>query len=85
MRDIAHRYYTATVLPFDEAGKIDEAAYRNLIRYFLQPRFREVGGIIANPEAGEIYYLTREEKRRVVELAIEEVGGKCRSSPASLT
>ncbi len=76
MRDIAHRYFTAAVLPFDDAGKIDQAPYRRLIRYFLQDRFREVGGIIANPEAGEIYYLTREEKKRVVELAVEEAGGK---------
>jgi len=76
MRDIARRYYTAAVLPFDETGKIDEAAYRRLIRYFLQERFREVGGIIANPEAGEIYYLTREEKRRVAEIAVEEAGGR---------
>jgi len=74
--NLARRYYTATVLPFDESGKIDEAAYRELIRYFLQERFREVGGIIANPEAGEIYYLTREEKRMVAEIAVEEAGGK---------
>lgn len=76
MRDIAHRYYTAAVLPFQESGRIDEAAYRKLMRYFLQERFREIGGIIANPEAGEIYYLTREEKRRVVEIAVDEAGGK---------
>jgi 4-hydroxy-tetrahydrodipicolinate synthase len=75
MRDIAHRYYTATVLPFTGAGKIDEQAYRSLIRYFLKDRFREVGGIIANPEAGEIYYLSREEKRRVVEIAVAEANG----------
>lgn len=76
MRDLSRRYYTATVLPFDEAGQIDEPAYRRLIRYFLQDRFREVGGIIANPEAGEVYYLTRDEKRRVAEIAVEEAGGK---------
>lgn len=74
--DLARRYYTATVLPFDESGNIDERAYRELLRYFLQERFRGVGGIIANPEAGEIYYLTREEKRRVAEIAVEEAGGK---------
>src|ERR1700739_2233575 len=72
MIDLAGQYYTATVLPFDEEGNVDEAGYRELIRYFLQERFREVGGIIANPEAGEIYYLTREEKRRVAEIAVEE-------------
>src|ERR1700733_4673685 len=74
--DLARRYYTAAVLPFDYSGAIDKAANRGLIRYFLQQRFREVGGIIANPEAGEIYYLTREEKRRVAEIAVEEAGGK---------
>ena len=76
MPDLARRYYTAAVLPFDDSGKIDEAAYRRLMRYFLQGRFREVGGIIANPEAGEIYYLTRQEKRRVMEIAVEEAAGR---------
>ena len=76
MADLAHRYYAALVLPFDENGKVDETAYRELIRYFLQDRFRGVGGIVANPEAGEVYYLTREEKRRVAEIAVDEAGGK---------
>ena len=76
MADLAHRYYAALVLPFDENGKVDETAYRELIRYFLQDRFRAVGGIVANPEAGEVYYLTREEKRRVAEIAVDEAGGK---------
>jgi dihydrodipicolinate synthase/N-acetylneuraminate lyase len=76
MADLAHRYYVALVVPFDEKGRVDEPAYRDLIRYFLQERFRAVGGIVANPEAGEIYYLTREEKRRIAEIAVDEVGGK---------
>ena len=76
MADLAHRYYAALVLPFDTNGKVDEAAYREMIQYFLQERFRRVGGIIANPEAGEVYYLTAEEKRRVVEIAEREAGGK---------
>ena len=76
MADLAHRYYAALVLPFDTNGKVDEAAYREMIQYFLQERFRRVGGIIANPEAGEVYYLTAEEKRRVVEIAVREAGGK---------
>jgi dihydrodipicolinate synthase/N-acetylneuraminate lyase len=76
MPDLAHRYYVALVVPFDEKDRVDEAAYRELIRYFLQERFRAVGGIIANPEAGEVYYLTREEKRRVAEITVDEAGGK---------
>ena len=76
MTDLSRRYYAALVLPFDKNGKIDEAAYRDLIQYFLQERFRSVGGLIANAEAGEIYYLTREEKRRVAEIAVREAQGK---------
>ena len=34
------------------------------------------GGLCINPEAGEIFYLTREEKRRVLEIAMEEAHGK---------
>jgi dihydrodipicolinate synthase/N-acetylneuraminate lyase len=76
MADLANRYYAALVLPFDPNGKVDEMGYREMIRYFLQERFRAVGGIVANPEAGEVYYLTREEKRRVAEIAVDEAGGK---------
>src|SRR5437870_10546246 len=76
MLDLSRRHYAALVLPFDENGKIDEAGYRDLIQYFLQERFRSVGGLVANPEAGEIYYLTREEKRRVAEIAVREAAGK---------
>lgn len=76
MTNLARRFYTAMVLPFDRNGKIDDGAYRELVQYFLQEPFRSVGGLIANPEAGEIYYLTPEEKRRVVEIAVREAGGK---------
>lgn len=76
MTDLAHRFYSAMVLPFDRNGKVDQAAYRDLIQYFLEDRFRSVGGLIANPEAGEIYYLTREEKRSNVEIAVREAGGR---------
>lgn len=70
-------HYVAVVTPFQENFEIDEPALRRHLRYFLQPRFREGGGgIIINPEAGEIFYMTRREKRRCVEIALEECGGK---------
>lgn len=76
MASIARRYFTALVCPFTDDGAVDEAGYRRLIRYYLQPRFAAVGGLIVNPEAGEIFYLSRAEKRRLLEIAMEEASGK---------
>src|SRR5437660_11569326 len=77
MRAVGDRCYVAILLPMTESLKIDEAAYRRFIQYFLRNRrFTEIGGLCINPEAGEIFYLTREEKRRVLEIAMEEAHGK---------
>ncbi|VCU71266.1 4-hydroxy-tetrahydrodipicolinate synthase [Pigmentiphaga humi] len=73
---LATRHYTTMVVPWNRDGELDEAALRRLVRYFAaHPRFRERGGIIANPDAGEIYYLSSAEKRRVLEITLEEAGG----------
>jgi dihydrodipicolinate synthase/N-acetylneuraminate lyase len=72
-KTIADRLYAAVQLPYDRNFKVDEAAYRRLLRYFLsEKRFVAQGGLVINPEAGEIYFLTREEKRRILEIAMEE-------------
>ncbi len=77
MTSIADRLYTAIMLPYDGKLKIDEPAFRRFIRYYLaEPRFLRQGGLCINPEAGEIFYLTRLEKRRVLEIAMEEAYGK---------
>lgn len=71
------RLYAAVATPYRPGTyAVDEGGLRRLLRYFLQPKFVEAGGgIIINPEAGEVYYLTREEKRRNVEIAVAEGGG----------
>lgn len=74
--DVARRLYTALVLPLKDDLKIDEPGLRALVRHYVNHRYAEVGGLIANPEAGEVFYLTREEKRRVLEIVMEEAGGK---------
>jgi 4-hydroxy-tetrahydrodipicolinate synthase len=77
MTTIADRCYAAVLLPLAESLKVDEAAYRRFIRYFLSdPRFVQTGGLCINPEAGQIFYLTRTEKSRILQIAIEEAGGK---------
>jgi 4-hydroxy-tetrahydrodipicolinate synthase len=73
-----NRLFVTPVLPYKARTlDIDEQALRGLLRYFLQPTFVDVGGaIIINPVAGEIFFLSREEKKRVVEIAVEECRGK---------
>jgi 4-hydroxy-tetrahydrodipicolinate synthase len=76
-KGIGDHCYIAVLLPYNDRLKIDEQAYRRFIRYFLkEPRFLKKGGLCINPEAGEIFYLTRQEKRRVLEIAMEEAKGK---------
>ena len=72
------RMYVATVVPYKEGTfEVDYEAFRKLIRYFLQQKFVDAdGGIIVNPEAGEVFYHTYEEKRNLVKIAMEEVAGK---------
>jgi 4-hydroxy-tetrahydrodipicolinate synthase len=71
------RLYVAMVTPFKADYSVDEAALRKILRSFMQPKFVSAGGgVVINPEAGEIFFLSREEKRRNVEIAMEECGGK---------
>lgn len=71
------RLYVAVMTPYKENYEVNELALRKLLQYFMQPKFINAGGgIIINPEAGEVFYLSREEKRRNVEIAVEECGGK---------
>ena len=67
-----HRLFVAVVTPYlPGESKVDEAGLRQHLRYFLQPKFVNAGGaILINPEAGEIFYLSRDEKLRNVEIAL---------------
>lgn len=72
------RLYVAVILPYKPGTtEIDQAGLREFLRYFMRPKFVDAGGgIVINPEAGEVFYLSREEKRRNVEIAMAECGGK---------
>lgn len=64
--------YVATLTPFRHDGSIDEAV--------LAEHFRTVTaepgilGVLCNGHAGESFLLTRQERRRVVEIAAEAIG-----------
>ena len=64
--------YVAALTPFRLDGSIDE---RVLAEHF-RSMTREDGivGVLCNGHAGENFLLTREERRRVVEIAVETIG-----------
>jgi 4-hydroxy-tetrahydrodipicolinate synthase len=73
------RMFMTPLMPYrnGDTAEIDEEGYRRFLRVFLTDENLEAGlAVIANPEAGEIFYLSREEKRRVVEITLEEVAGR---------
>jgi 4-hydroxy-tetrahydrodipicolinate synthase len=65
----------ANVLPFRADLSIDEAAYRTHLRWLADTR--GVTGLVANGHAAEVSSLTREERKRALAIALDEVGATC--------
>ena len=65
----------ANVLPFTSDLAIDEPAYRRHLRWLADTR--GVTGIVANGHASEVSSLNREERRRSLAIALDEVGSGC--------
>ncbi|MGJ7533818.1 MULTISPECIES: dihydrodipicolinate synthase family protein [unclassified Variovorax] len=67
-----HGIYAATLCPLLDDGRIDEATLaRHLEANAFVPGMK---GLLINGHAGENFSLSREEKRRVTEIAIEVCG-----------
>jgi len=65
--------FPALVTPFvNKTEEVDEDAYRRLIRHVLP----NVDGLVTSGTTGEFPYLTRTERRRLVEIGVEEANGK---------
>ena len=62
----------ALVTPFAKDQSVDEDAFRNLIRHVID----DVDGLVPCGTTGEFNYLTPEENRRLVQIAVEEAQGK---------
>jgi len=62
----------ALVTPFAKDQSLDEDAFRRLIRYVLP----HVDGLVPAGTTGEFNYLTPEEHKRLVRIAVEEAQGK---------
>jgi len=59
----------AMVTPFDKDFQLNEAALRRLTGYLIDGG---VHGVFAIGSQGEFYALTREEKKRIMEIVVEE-------------
>jgi len=64
----------ANLLPFTADLRIDEAAYRAHLRWLADTQ--GVTGIVANGHAAEVSSLSRDERRRALAIALDEVAGK---------
>ena len=64
----------ANLLPFTADLVIDEPAYRKHLRWLADTP--GVTGIVANGHAAEVASLDREERRRALAIALDEVAGK---------
>jgi 4-hydroxy-tetrahydrodipicolinate synthase len=65
----------ANLLPFKADLSIDEAAYRQHLRWLADTP--GVTGIVANGHASEVSSLTRQERARSLAIALDEVAGAC--------
>lgn len=65
----------ANILPFRADLSIDEPAYRAHLRWLADTP--GVTGIVANGHAAEVASLSREERKRTLAIALDEVAGAC--------
>jgi len=65
----------ANILPFSADLSIDELAYRRHLRWLADTP--GVTGIVANGHAAEVASLSREERKRALAVALDEIAGAC--------
>ena len=66
--------FTALLTPFQENGNINREALENLIDYNLK---KGVKGFYVTGSTGEAFLLSYEERKEVMKIVSEKVGGKC--------
>ena len=64
--------FPALVTPFEENGGIDEEAFKGLIRHLWD----DVDGLVPCGTTGEFSYMTPDEKRKLIDIALREAGGR---------
>lgn len=64
--------FPALVTPFTPDDKVDEHAFRELIRFVLP----HVDGMVPCGTTGEFSYMTLEERKQIIETCLDEVAGR---------
>ena len=68
--------WAAITTPFTPDDKLDEAGLRRNMRRYTDGL--HVDGIFCTGTMGEFWALTKEERKRAVEIVVEEARGKCK-------
>ncbi|HID90578.1 TPA: dihydrodipicolinate synthase family protein, partial [Candidatus Bathyarchaeota archaeon] len=83
LEELRSRLFKGAVLvvlltPFKDGGGLDEEGLRENIRFLLERSRGRLDRLVLVPtgSTGEFYALTDEERRRVIEITVEEAGGK---------
>jgi 4-hydroxy-tetrahydrodipicolinate synthase len=63
----------AVVTPFDDHEEVDEGGFREIINYLIDSG---VHGLFPVGSQGEFFTLTNDEKKRLIDIAVEEAGGR---------
>ena len=66
--------YAATLTPFNEDLSLDEAGYRRNFRHWIDDL--GIAGLFVNGKQGEFFSMTIEERKKTMEIAVEECGDK---------
>ena len=66
-------YWIAAPTPFTAAGAFDEGGWREILRLYLR---QGVHGVLVNGTTGEWFAQSEAERRRVAEIAVEELRGR---------
>ena len=63
----------ALVTPYDETENLNETAFGKIINYLIDSG---IHGLFSVGSQGEFFSLTKNEKKRLIEVAIEEASAK---------
>jgi 4-hydroxy-tetrahydrodipicolinate synthase len=66
-------YWPASPTPFTVDGALDEPTLRELMQFYLEEGMH---GVLVNGSTGEWWSQSDDERKRVAEIAVEELGGR---------